>query len=126
MLTLQELLIETDNDQPVVISVSIGYNDDLCLVVRLEYENYDERERSYTKDAIITKEDSYKLAKALKVEMVKLPAKLCAEIGVPLNGFYLLSEACSVYNDVLDFILYHKTRYKIQKNKNKITAKSKT
>lgn len=120
MLTLEELLIETDNDQPVVVSVSVGYDDDLCLVVRLEYENYDERERSFTKDAIIAKEDSYKLAKALKVEMVKLPAKLCEEFGVPLNGFYTPSEACSIYDDVLGCISMHRIRYKMQKKNLKI------
>lgn len=115
MLTLEELLIETDNDQPVVVSVTAGYNDDLCMVVRLEYENYEDKERSCTKDAIVAKDDAYKLAKAMKVEMNKLPAKICTEFGVPLNGFYTPSEACSIYDDILGIITAYGIRYKIQK-----------
>ena len=64
MLALEKLLIETDSDQPVVATVTVGFDDSSSLVFRLERTDYDQPERSFVKSAQIGREDAYQLAKA--------------------------------------------------------------
>ena len=69
MLALEELLVETDEDLPIVATVIIGFDDNGCLVLEHKIMDYDVPEESRTKYAVVEKQEAYVLAKKVKVSL---------------------------------------------------------
>ena len=105
MLALEKLLIETDNDQPVVATVTVGFDDKSSLVFRLERTDYEQPARSFVKSAQISREDAYRLAKGLKVSLVEVPALLNTRFGVDFTAdLHSPAEAFAIFPELFAFV----------------------
>lgn len=114
MLALEKLLIETDNDQPVVATVTVGFDDKSSLVIRLERTDYEQPARSFVKSAQISREDAYRLAKGLKVSLVELPALLNARFGVDFTAdLHTPAEASAIFHELLAFVSSFGIKYQM-------------
>lgn len=106
MLALEELLVETDEDLPIVATVIIGFDDNGCLVLEHKIMDYDVPEESRTKYAVVEKQEAYVLAKKVKVSLMQLPAYVFKKYGVQPFCQAVPSEARTLFKAILDFFVF--------------------
>lgn len=114
MLALEELLIETDEDLPIVATVIIGFDDKGCLVLEYKFVNYDVPLESRTKYAVIEKQEAYTLAKRVNVSLTQLPACIGKKYSVQPFCQAVPSEAPALFKEILDFFVFHGVRYQLK------------
>jgi len=114
MLTLEELLIETDVDLPIVATVIIGFDDKGCLKLEYEFMDYDTPLESHTKYAVVKKQEAYTLAKRANVSLTQLPAHIAKKYGVQPFCQAVPSEALALFKEILDFFVFHGVRYQLK------------
>ncbi len=113
MLTLEELILETDGDMPIVASVITGFDDNGCLVIKYECVDYEHHSKTQSRCAVIEKQDAYTLAKKLKVSLTELPAYISSEYSIPASCQAVPSKAFDLFKEILDFIISYRINYKI-------------
>lgn len=117
MLALEELLIETDEDLPILAVVFVGFNDNGCLVLKYEFVNYEVPSESYTKYAVVEKEDAYTLAKKVNVSLIQLPAYIFERYGVRPLCQAVNSEALALFKEILGFFVFYGIKYQLKVRK---------
>lgn len=65
-------IMSSDEDQPVVEDLYVGFDTYMHLVVTIEHVDYEKPEYSCSISAIVNKEDAFNLSKKLKVPMIHL------------------------------------------------------
>lgn len=117
MLTLEELLIETDPDLPMVATMSVGFDDNGCLMLKYKFENWDvpsEPPHIDMKCAIVEKQEAYALARKLDVSLIRLPAYISKKFSVQPFCQGDPSEARVLFREILDFFVFHGVRYQLK------------
>ena len=114
MLALEEIIVDTHDDYTPWADCVVGFNDDGDLVIRYNLMDYDHRERSYTRDAVIKKDNALEVAQFLKVHLVKLPAHLENKFGQPLDSS-TAGEVKIVFDDILNYISANKGDYQLHR-----------
>ena len=105
----------TDDDQPIVEDLVVGYDDRLSLVVRLIRTDYMDEGCCSSVSAIVSKDEAYKLAKRLSIRMTQLPARIAecfADYGEIINASF--SDATRCFAEILDALVYENCRYSIR------------
>lgn len=69
-------VLSSDEDYHVVEDLTVGYDDDLNLIILLEHDNYQEPDQVSSTYAIVTKDCAYNLARSLNVGMSALPEQI--------------------------------------------------
>lgn len=115
MLALEELLIETDEDLPIVATVSIGFDDNGCLVLEHKIVNYEMPEESCSELVIVDKLEALALAKKVKISLVQLPAYVFKRFGTLTFRQTVPSEARALFKTVLDFFVFYGVKYQFKK-----------
>lgn len=87
-LFLLEFIFSSDDDQPVVEDIYVGYDSYLNLVVMIEHTDYDYPHYNGCTYALIKKENAYKLAKRLRASMSELPC--------------IIQESSDGYDDIIN------------------------
>lgn len=114
MLTLEELLMETDPDLPVVATVIIGFDDNGRLVLKHESIDYEAPSESFAQYAVIEKQAAYTMARKLNVALTQLPAFVCRKFSVQPFCRAVPSEARALFKEILDFYIYNGIRYQLK------------
>ncbi len=112
MLLLNTPIITSDEDQPIVYSLYIGYDATFNLKICLKKFFYEGKKEEETVCAVIDKDNSYLLAKKVNVTMVNLPAYLAKEFD-----YNITNPSCSkverIFSDMIDYILNKDIPYSI-------------
>lgn len=113
MLALEEWIAQSDDDLEIWASVTVGFDDGKNLIVKLEYIDYDKKEYSYNRYAIVTLRSACQLAEKLRVSLTALPSALKKRYGCCLSDFLVPSDIVTCFKEVLDFMNDYGIRYKI-------------
>lgn len=119
-LILSQWIMSTDDDQPIVDDLVVGYDDKLNLVVRLISTDYEEKDGRSSVSAIVSKDEAYKLAKRLSLKMTELPARIaeCFEdYGEIVNSSFRDASRC--FAEIVDAFVDEKCRYTIRHERDK-------
>ncbi len=116
MLTLEEVIIESDDDLAIWSSIVVGFDISKNLVIRLEHIDYEAHENDYTLAAAIEKDDAFRMACFLHVKLTYLPRFLFEKFGTnfPLS---VPSEVERLFKSMLDFVLDCGEHYKLKRQK---------
>lgn len=113
MLALEEWIAQSDDDLEIWASVTVGFDDGKNLVVKLEYIDYDSKEYSYNRYAIVPLRSAYRLAEKLRVSLTALPSALKKRYGCRLSNSLVPSDIVFCFKEILDIINSYGIRYKI-------------
>lgn len=119
-LMLEQWIMSTDEDQPIVEDVVVGYDDKLNLVVRLICTDYEEEGCNSSVSAIVNKDGAFKLAKRLSLKMTELPARIAEcfeEYGEIVNSSF--SDASRCFCEIIEAFVDEKCRYSIRHQRDK-------
>lgn len=111
---LENYVMETDNDAPIVVTVSIGYSEKFELTIRATYTDYEEHDK-YGYEIYVRKENSYRLAKRLKTSMINLPDLIAHKVDgycEVVNADFRVASAC--FFELRDFLEKHGCHYKVR------------
>ncbi len=114
MLTLKELLIETDPDLPIVATMTVGFDDNGCLVLEYEIINYDIPSESRKKRAVVEKQEAYALANKLNISLILLPSYIFKRFSIQPFCQTVPSEAHALYKDILEFFVSYGVKYHLK------------
>ena len=106
----------SDEDQPKVEDLYVGFDASMCLVVTIEHTDYEKPGHNHSVAAIVSKEDAFRLSKRLKVPMTQLPDVVCEsmeEYSRIVNADFSEGQAC--FKDILDCFVGEKCHYKIER-----------
>lgn len=112
MLALEEWIAQSDDELEVWASVSVGFDSEKELAVKLEYIDYEEKGRNSLVFAFVSFDDAYELAKRLNVRLTALPSAInrrCGNTSTRLLPTQV--EAC--FKEVLNFIVSCGVSYKL-------------
>lgn len=107
-------IMSSDEDQPVVEDLYVGFDAYMCLVVTIEHVDYEEPEYSCSVSSVVNKDDAFNLSKRLRVSMTHLPdvisesVKEHAEIG---NADFQQVQEC--FKEIADYFIREKCPYRI-------------
>lgn len=73
MLALEEVIIESNDDLEIWSSIVVGFDVAKSLVIRWDYIDYDEHEYDFRQDAVIYKDDAFKISCFLHTKLTDLP-----------------------------------------------------
>ena len=114
MLTLEELLIETDPDLTLAATIVIGFDDNGHLALEYRVTDCNIPLEPRVKYVYVDKEDAYVLAKKVNVSLIELPNYIFRMYGkLPLCET-LPSEARALFGEILDFYKYYGIRYQLK------------
>lgn len=116
MLALEEVIIESNDDLEIWSSIVVGFDVAKSLVIRWDYIDYDEHEYDFRQDAVIYKDDAFKISCFLHTKLTDLPNFLFNEFGEPSNRF-VPSEVEGLFKSILDFILDSGGHYILKRQK---------
>lgn len=114
MLALEEIIVDTHDDYTPWADCLVGFNDDGDFVVRYNFIDYDYRERSYTREAVIKKDNALEVAQFLGVHLIDLPMHLEEKFGQPLDSS-TAGEVKSIFEDLLNYISANKGNYQLHR-----------
>lgn len=114
MLTLEELLIETDPDLTLAATMVIGFDDNGDLVLEYTITDCNAPLETRIKYVSVNKEDAYILAKKVKVALTKLPNYIYRRYGKRPLCETDPSEARALFGEILDFYKYNDIRYQLK------------
>ena len=113
MLTLEELLIETDPDLTLAATMVIGFDDSRHLALEYRVTDCDDPLETHIKYVSVDQEDAYVLAKKVYVTLTGLPGYICKRYGVRPLCQTLPSQARALFGEILDFYKHHGIRYQL-------------
>lgn len=102
-LLLETYIAESHDDNPVVESIIVGFDDDKRLLLKLVHTNYDYPECNTRTIAVLVFNEAVRLASRLKCRTAQLPEKLWDLFGVEVDT-YTTSQVKDVFKDMLDYI----------------------
>lgn len=70
------LVMNSDDDQPIVESLYVGFDARMRLVAAIEHTDYDEPAHSCSVSAVVNKDDAYELSRWLNVPLTHLPGAI--------------------------------------------------
>ena len=114
MLTLEEWIAQSDDDLEIWASVSVGFDDDKNLVVKLEYIDYEESDNDYELKALIGLQDASRLSDKLDVRLTALPLAI-KKLYVSNSNVLVPSQVEARFNSILKFITGYGIRYRLEK-----------
>lgn len=107
-------IMSSDEDQPVVEDLDVGFDESMALVVTIIHTDYEEPEYTCSVSAVVSKEDAFELSKRLKVSMIHLPdaiSKFMKEYTEIVNADFQQVQAC--FKEIIDFFISKKCPYRI-------------
>ena len=104
MLILEEWIAQSDDDLEIWASVTVGFDSEKELAVKLECIDYEEKGRNSLVVAFVTFEDAYDMAKQLNVRLTELPLAIKKRCGYSSTAL-LPSQVETCFKEVLDFIV---------------------
>ncbi len=107
-------IMSSDEDQPAVEDLYVGFDASMCMVVTIEHIDYERPEYNCSVSAIVSKEDAFKLSQKLKVTMSQLPNEISESMGEYadiVNADF--SDVRECFKTVLDCFIGEKCPYKI-------------
>ena len=110
MLTLEELLIETDPDLTLAATMVIGFDDSRHLALEYRVPACDDPWETQMNYVSVDHEDAYVLAKKVHVTLTGLPGYICKRYGVRPLCQTLPFQARALFEEILDFYQYHGIR----------------
>lgn len=112
MLALEEWIAQSDDDLEIWASVTVGFDDEKKLAVKLEYIDYEEEGRNRTVFAFVSSGDAYDMARHLNVRLTALPMEIKKRCGY--NSTTLVpSQVEKCFKEVLSFIVSCGVGYKL-------------
>lgn len=109
-------IMSSDEDQPGVEDLYVGFDASKSLVVTIEHIDYEEPRYNHSVAAIVSKEEAFKLSKRLKVPMSQLPdviSEAMDEYSRIVNADFTEVREC--FKDILDCFVSEKCHYKIER-----------
>lgn len=107
-------VMSSDEDQPIVEDLYVGFDSHMNLIVTIEHTNYEEPEYSCSVVAVVNKENAFELSKRLKVSMVHLPSVICEsmeEYTEIVNADFQQVQEC--FKEITDCFISEKCPYRI-------------
>lgn len=107
-------IMSSDEDQPVVEDLYVGFDAYMRLVVTIEHVDYEKPEYSCSVSAIVNKEDAFKLSKKLNVSMMHLLdviSESVEEYAEIVNADFQQVQEC--FKEITDCFISEKCTYKI-------------
>ena len=112
MLALEEWIAESDDELEIWASVTVGFEDDKKLAVKLEYIDYGEEGHNRILLALVTFEDAYNMSKHLNVRLTELPLAIKERCGYR-SATLRPSQMETCFKEVLDFFVSCGVNYKL-------------
>lgn len=112
MLALEEWIAQSDDDLEIWASVTVGFDDEKELAVKLECIDYEEEEHNSLVFAFVSFDDAYAMAKRLNVRLTELPQAIRNRCGYSSTTM-LPSQVERCFREVLDFIVSCGASYKL-------------
>lgn len=107
-------IMSSDEDQPVVEDLYVGFDTYMHLVVTIEHIDYEKPEYSCSISAIVNKEDAFNLSKKLKVPMIHLLdviSESMEEYTEIVNADFGQVQEC--FKEITDCFISEKCLYRI-------------
>lgn len=74
-LFLETLVMSSDEDQPIIHDLIVGFSESTRnLVIQIETQDYERGETRINVSATVAKEDAYRLGKRLRTPLTSLPS----------------------------------------------------
>ena len=109
-------LMSSDEDQPIVIDLCIGFNLSGQLVVCIDLHNYDDPEYNCSTAAIVNPDDSHALALRHRIKHSHLPifiAECMEEWGEIVNPN--LNQVRDCFKEITDCLIDEGCRFEIER-----------
>lgn len=106
--------MNSDDDQPIIMEIIVGFNRTGQLVVCVDFYDYDEPEYNCSTAAIVNLEDSQKMARHHRVKHHKLPEFIgdcMEEWGDIINPTFTQVRDC--FKEITECLLDEGCRFKI-------------
>jgi len=106
--------MHSDDDIPVVEDLTVGYDEMHNLIVLIEHTDYDEPWRNSATYAVLNKNETFHLARRLKISMTDLPdhiGDLMADYDSIVNAD--LSDVRCCFKDITEFLLDEGCHFRI-------------
>lgn len=106
--------MSSDEDQPIVMDIYVGFNISGQLVVCVNLHDYDEPEYNCSTAAVVNLEDSHKMARHHRVKHSRLPifiAECMEEWGEVINPNFNQVRDC--FKEITECLLDEGCRFKI-------------
>lgn len=107
-------IINSDDDQPIIMEIIVGFNQSGQLVVCADLYDYEEPEYNCSTAAVVNLEDSRKMARRHRVEHNQLPhfiGECMEEWGTIINP--TLSQVRDCFKEITECLLDEGCRLKI-------------
>lgn len=112
-MVLQETIICSDEDQPIVADISTGFDDRKNLVIKMEYTDYEDSRYDTTTIATVSFEDARTLAGRLRTNTLELPQVLADEFEGEPGILYSTNDVKGVFKEILDFLVDYGIHYRL-------------
>lgn len=113
MLALEEWIAQSDDELEIWASVTVGFDSEKELAVKLEFVDYEDEEKSSFVFAFVSFNDAYDLAKRLNVRLTELPKAIKRQCGRSSTTL-LPSQVEKCFKEVLDFLINCGIQYKLK------------
>lgn len=107
-------IMSSDEDQPIVMDIYVGFNISDQIVVCVDLHDYDEPEYNCSTAAIVNLDDSRKMARHHRVKHSRLPifiAECMEEWGYVINPDFNQVRDC--FKEITECLLDEGCRFKI-------------
>ncbi len=108
------LIMCTDEDQPIVEEIYVGFDSNSNLVFELIHTDYEDSDRCSAGLIIVPHGYACKLSRQLKTPLENLPDKIhyyLEEWGEIINASF--DDARNCFGEIVDCLVYHGCRYRI-------------
>ena len=112
MSNIEKTLIITDADMPVEATVYAMINNFREFVVEFRLDDDRHRSNSFTKHAVVDRDETIDMARRLNIKVEELPNKVYEVCGVSYAS--TVSHAESVFQEALEFILDSGARFNLK------------
>lgn len=112
MLALEEWIAQSDDDLEIWASVTVGFDSEKELAVKLEFVDYEDEENNSLVFAFVSFDDAYDMAKRLNVRLTELPKAIKRQCGRSSTTL-VPSQVKACFKEVLDFIVGCGVNYKL-------------
>ena len=107
-------IMSSDEDQPIVEDLYVGFDTDMRLVVELKHTDYEESGYNCSVSAVVEKDDAFGLSRKWNVPMTRLPEVIVssvAEYTETVNAGFREVQAC--FKAVTEYLITEQCPYRI-------------
>lgn len=112
MLTLKQVIVESNDDLEIWSSITVWESPRQELVLQLEFIDYDDRDRDTKTFATFDRDETALLAERLHIAPEVLPQALFDRYGDTSNTA-VPSEVEALFHEIINFTLDHGARYRL-------------